>query len=229
VGGGGDRAKICARGDGGAAVSPRARGGDPWPERPAAGAADARELDPDELLRRVARGDERAFAQLYDQLSARVYGLARRVLRDPAQAEEVAQEALVEVWRTASRFDAARGSAIAWALTITHRRAVDRVRAAQAGAERERRVATASVQTPYDDVVEEVTANLEQQQVRRCLQGLTELQREAITLAYYRGHTYREVAELLDTALPTIKTRMRDGLIRLRDCLGVEMAMGPGR
>jgi RNA polymerase sigma-70 factor, ECF subfamily len=180
---------------------------------------------PDELLRQVARGDEQAFRALYDQLAPRVFGLAKRVVRDPAQAEEVAQEALVEVWRAAARFDAAKGSATSWVLTITHRRAVDRVRAAQAGADRERRVAAASTDTPYDDVVEEVTANLEQQQVRRCLKGLTDLQREAITLAYYDGFTYREVAEKLDTALPTIKSRMRDGLIRMRDCLGVEVGL----
>ena len=179
----------------------------------------------DDLLRKVARGDEKAFTALYEILAPRVFGLARRVLRDPAQAEEVAQEALVEVWRTAARFDPAKGSATSWVLTITHRRAVDRVRSAQAGADRERRVVAASGETPYDDVVEEVTANLEQQQVRRCLKGLTELQREAITLAYYDGFTYREVAEKLDTALPTIKTRMRDGLIRLRDCLGVEVGL----
>jgi RNA polymerase sigma-70 factor (ECF subfamily) len=181
---------------------------------------------PDELLRLVARGDERAFAALYDSLAPRVFGLARRVLRDAAQAEEVAQEALVEVWRTAARFDSSRGSATSWVLTITHRRAVDRVRAAQAGTDRERRVAAAGVDTPYDGVVEAVTASLEQQQVRRCLQSLTELQREAITLAYYDGFTYREVAEKLDAALPTIKTRMRDGLIRLRDCLGVTVEVG---
>ena len=102
-----------------------------------------------------------------------------------------------------------------------------RVRAAQAGAERERRVAVSHVDTPYDDVVEEVTTSLEQQQVRRCLKNLTDLQREALTLAYYGGYTYREVAEKLDTALPTIKTRMRDGLIRLRDCLGVELGPVP--
>jgi RNA polymerase sigma-70 factor (ECF subfamily) len=150
-----------------------------------------------------------------------VYGLIRRVLRDPAQAEEVSQEVLVEVWRTAGRFDRAKGSATAWIFTIAHRRAVDRVRSEQAGADRARRVAAASVETPYDDVVESASASLERTQVRRCLEALTELQREAITLAYYNGHTYREVAELLDTALPTVKTRMRDGLIRMRDCLGV--------
>jgi len=177
--------------------------------------------DPDELLRLVARGDEAAFGRLYDLLSARVYGLVLRVLRDPAQAKEVAQEVLVEVWRTAARYDPARGSATAWACTIAHRRAVDRVRAEQAGADRARRVAAASSEIAYDEVAEQAAARLERVQVRRCLDGLTELQREAITLAYYGGHTYREVAELLDTALPTVKTRMRDGLIRMRDCIGV--------
>jgi len=180
-----------------------------------------RRVDADELLSRVARGDERAFAELYDLLSPRVYGLIRRVLRDPAQSEEVAQEVMVEVWRNAGRFDGTRGSATAWVFTIAHRRAVDRVRSEQASNDRAQRVAASSVDTPYDDVVETATARIEQQQVRRCLDGLTDLQREAITLAYYNGNSYREVADLLGAALPTIKTRMRDGLIRMRDCLGV--------
>jgi RNA polymerase sigma-70 factor (ECF subfamily) len=174
---------------------------------------------PADLLTRVARGDEAAFGVLYDELAPRVHGLCRRVVRDPAQAEEVAQEALVEVWRTAGRYDPAKGSAASWVLTIAHRRAVDRVRSEQASTARERRVATEEV--PYDDVVEQATTRLERQQVRRCLDGLTDLQREAITLAYYRGYSYREVADLLGAGLPTVKTRMRDGLIRLRDCLGV--------
>jgi RNA polymerase sigma-70 factor (ECF subfamily) len=178
--------------------------------------------DIDNLMRRVAAGDRDAFTALYDAIAPRVYGLIRRVLRDPAIAEEVAQEALVEVWRAAARFDPSRGSAAGWIFTIAHRRAVDRVRAEQAAADRERRTATTSV--PFDDVIEEVTARLEQQEVRRCLRALTRLQREAILLAYYGGLTYREVADRLGTALPTVKTRMRDGLIRLRDCLGVGWA-----
>jgi RNA polymerase sigma-70 factor (ECF subfamily) len=175
----------------------------------------------DELLRAVARGSEAAFAELYDLVAPRVYGLVLRVVRDPSQSEEVVQEALVEIWRTASRFDPNRGSATAWMFTIAHRRAVDRVRTEQAGADRMRRVAASSVDTPYDEVVEQATARLDRVQVRRCLDGLTELQRQAVTLAYYGGHTYREVAELLQTPVPTVKTRMRDGLIRLRDCIGV--------
>jgi len=177
--------------------------------------------DPGDLLRAVARGDEKSFGRLYDLVAPRVYGLIRRVLRDPAQAEEVAQEVLVEVWRTAARFDPARGSATAWVFTIAHRRAVDRVRSEQAAAERVLRVGAASVDTPYDAVADEVSGRLERQQVRNCLDDLTELQRQAVTLAYYQGHSYPQVAELLNAPLPTIKTRMRDGLIRLRDCLGV--------
>jgi RNA polymerase sigma-70 factor, ECF subfamily len=189
------------------------------PPPAAAGPAGSTELD--DLLKRVARGDEAAFAALYDQVAPRVFGLVRRVVRDPVQAEEVTQEALVEVWRTAARYDAGKGTAAGWLFTIARRRAVDRVRSEQAAAERIRRTATQDV--PFDEVVEEATARVEQQQVRRCLKTLTELQREAITLAYYGGYTYREVAELLDAALPTVKTRMRDGLIRLRDCLGVSV------
>ncbi|MEV4121566.1 sigma-70 family RNA polymerase sigma factor [Micromonospora sp. NPDC049645] len=177
----------------------------------------------DELLPRVARGDEAAFATLYDAVAGRVLGLARRVVRDPAQAEEVTQEVMVEVWRTAGRFDAARGSASAWILTMAHRRAVDRVRSEQAHTKRASRVAASEAHVPYDEVVEDVTARLEREQVRRCLGRLTPVQREAVTLAYYGGHTYREVAEKLQTPLPTVKTRMRDGLIRMRDCLGIEM------
>ena len=179
--------------------------------------------DPAQLLRAVAQGDEQAFGKLYELVAPRVYGLIRRVLRDPAQTEEVTQEVLVEVWRNAARFDAARGSATSWIFTIAHRRAVDRVRSEQSAADRVMKVGVAQVEIPHDEVVDEVTGRLERQQVRRCLDDLTGLQRQAVTMAYYQGHSYREVAELLSTSLPTIKTRMRDGLIRLRDCLGVEV------
>lgn len=175
----------------------------------------------DELLGLVARGDGQAFELLYGRIAGSVYGVIRRVLRDPAQSEEVAQEVLVEVWRSATRFDGNRGSATTWIHTIAHRRAVDRVRSAQASHERDVRVARRDQVTAYDEVAEHVEARLEAQEVRRCLERLTDLQRESVTLAYYDGYTYREVSELLTVPLGTVKTRMRDGLIRLRDCLGV--------
>lgn len=176
----------------------------------------------DELLGLVARGDSEAFERVYDQVAGPVYGIVSRVVRDPAQSEEVAQEVLVEIWRTAVRFDPERGGPMAWVLTLAHRRAVDRVRAAQAASDREDRVARREGAVAYDVVAEDVEARLEGERVRRCLDSLTELQRESVTMAYYGGHSYREVAELLKAPLGTIKTRMRDGLVRLRDCLGVE-------
>jgi len=176
---------------------------------------------PDELLLLVGRGDHEAFALLYHRIAGSVLGTIRRVLRDPAQSEEVAQEVLVEVWRTATRFRPERGSAMAWIMTMAHRRAIDRVRSAQASTDREMRLAGSSTERPYDEVAEQVEVRLEQEQVRRCLSSLTDLQRESVQLAYYQGYTYSEVAQLLEAPLGTVKTRLRDGLIRLRDCLGV--------
>jgi RNA polymerase sigma-70 factor, ECF subfamily len=182
--------------------------------------ADGNREDLAQLLARVARGDHQAFETVYGQLAGPVYGMVRQVLRDPAQSEEVAQEVLLEIWRVASRYDRDKGSPAAWALTIAHRRAVDRVRSETACTRREHDAAAGLLpaSASHDEVADTVAASIEQQRVRRCLDGLSALQRESVTLAYY---SHAQVAALLGVALGTVKTRIRDGLIRLRDCIGV--------
>ena len=173
------------------------------------------------LLGRVAKGDRDAFEAVCRHIAAPVFGTVRAVVRDVPQSEEVAQEVLVEVWQSASRFDRSRGSAMAWVMTIAHRRAVDRVRSEQAAANREVRAASAEPPPPGDEVAEIVESTLEAERVRRCLDGLSGPQRESIVLAYYSGFSYPQVASKLGLALGTVKSRIRDGLSRLRDCLGV--------
>ena len=176
----------------------------------------------DRLLAMVARGDEQAFAELYQRVAAAVFGLVSKVVRNPSQSEEVTQEVFVELWRTASRFNPARGSARSWIMTCAHRRAVDRVRSAESAARRDDLAGRRDQGRPYDEVVEQVEASLEREHVRRGLEALTDLQREAVVLAYYGGYTHREISELLGVPSGTVKTRLRDGLIRLRDHLGVD-------
>ncbi|OBH08583.1 MULTISPECIES: sigma-70 family RNA polymerase sigma factor [unclassified Mycobacterium] len=175
----------------------------------------------DALLHQVARGDNAAFATLYDLTKARVYGLVTRVVRDPGYGEETTQEIYLEVWRTASQFDPARGSALAWLLTMAHRRAVDRVRAEQAGSRRESRYGAASAETASDVVADSALAGDERRRVAQCLEALSDAQRQCIELAYYQGLTYSEVSQRLAANLSTIKSRIRDGLRGLRNCLDV--------
>jgi RNA polymerase sigma-70 factor, ECF subfamily len=173
--------------------------------------------DIDALVQRVARGDGQAFEALYDELSTAVFGLARRVVRDPTRAEDVTQEVFLEVWRKAARFDSALGKAKTWVMTIAHRRAVDAVRRSESQKRQDQR--TASEQVAHEEPADALIVGEEHDAVRECMETLTDLQLESVRLAYFNGYTYNEVATLLDKPLPTIKTRMRDGLIRLRDCM----------
>lgn len=174
------------------------------------------------LLAAAARGDEAAFAELYDATAPRLYGLVLRVVRDPAQSEEVTQEAYLDIWRNCARFDPGLGSPVSWMLTIAHRKAVDRVRSAQAATERDDQYTSRSQERAFDVTAEEVERSLDAQRVRRALDSLTETQRGAVELAYLGGYTHTEVASLLGVPLGTAKTRIRDGLIRLRDTLGMQ-------
>ena len=182
------------------------------------GAAGAELAD---LLRRSARGDEAAFAALYDATARRLFGLVLRIVRDHAMSEEVTQEVYLDVWRHCARFDPERGSAMSWLMTIAHRTAVDRVRASEASRRRDDEHAATSQDVDFDTTAEAAQASLEAQRVRRALTTLTDAQRSAVELAYLGGYTHTEVARLLDLPLGTAKTRIRDGLIRLRDTLGV--------
>lgn len=177
--------------------------------------------DLDVLLRQVAERDVDAFAALYDRTRSRVYGMVTRVLRDPGYSEETTQDIYLQVWRSAGSYDPKAGSPMAWLLTLAHRRAVDRVRSEEAASQRESRYGAASVDPPVDHVADSVILLEERRRVVDCMGSLSDLQREAIQLAYYEGLTYVQVSERLSANLATIKSRMRDGIRGLKNCLGM--------
>ena len=179
------------------------------------------EVSKETLLERVATGDKVAFGELYEQTAPRVLGLIRRLLVDHSQSEEVAQEVFLEIWQSASRFDPNKGGATTWILTMAHRRAVDRIRASQSSRDRDTRVGIRDYSPEFDSVSETVEVRLENERVKLAMNQLTELQRQAVTLAYYKGFSHSEVADLLQVPIGTVKTRLRDGMIRLRDAMGV--------
>jgi RNA polymerase sigma-70 factor (ECF subfamily) len=174
-----------------------------------------------DLLRRSGLGDEAAFADFYDATSARAYGLALRVVRNPAHAEEVTQEAYLDAWRSSTRYDPARGSAVGWLLTIVHRKSVDRIRSVEAATSRDETWNRETAPIDHDQTAEAAHTSLDAARVRNAVATLTDVQRRAVELAYFGGYTHTEVATLLDVPLGTAKTRIRDGLIRLRDLMGV--------
>ncbi len=175
----------------------------------------------DELLQRASTGDQDAFGALYDRLAPRVLGLVTRLVVDRSQSEEVTQEVFLEVWQSAPRFDPNKGRAIGWIMTIAHRRAVDRIRAAQASHDRDTRIGIRDLPQEFDQVAEAVEVRIEHRRVEGAMSRLSEAQREAVGLAYYGGLTQSEIADRLGIPLGTVKTRLRDGMIRLRDELGV--------
>ena len=173
------------------------------------------------LLVRVATGDQSAFAALYDMPSARAFGLILRVLVNRSQSEEVLQEVFLEVWQSAARFAPNKGQGRTWIFTIAHRRAVDRVRASQASSDRDVRVGSRDIDIAHDSVAEQVELGIAATSVTAALGTLPEAQRETLVLAYYGGYSQSEIAVLVGAPLGTIKTRMRDGLTRLRNEMGV--------
>lgn len=178
--------------------------------------------DPDlaGLLSATAAGDQAAFAELYDLTSARVHGLVVRVLRDVAQAEEVTQEVYLQVWRNAGSFDAHRGSALSWLLTLGHRRAIDRVRSAQSQSDRDRAYESRADRPAPDPTADAVEDRLQGQGVRSAVRELGPPHQEALELAYFEGLTHQQVSERLGVPLGTAKTRIRDGLRKLREQMG---------
>lgn len=174
-----------------------------------------------DLVVRVAGGDQQAFAELYDLLSARVFGLILRVLVNRSQSEEVLQEVFLEIWQSAARFAPNRGQGRTWILTIAHRRAVDRVRASQSSTDRDLRAGIRDIGVAHDSVAEQVELSMAGERVVAALNTLPEPQREALIMSYYGGYSQSEIAVLVGVPLGTVKTRMRDGLSRLRKEMGV--------
>lgn len=206
-----------ASSSGSGAQPPGPGGGD---EQPRGREVEAAQLV--DLMNQCARGQEDAFAQLYDLTSQRIYSIILRVLRSPDHAAEVTQEVYVEIWRQSARYAPDKGSVIAWMTTMAHRRAVDRVRSVSSEAARDERYAYTGTERDVDVVWDSVEQKLDVERVRRGMASLTAIQREALTLAYFGGYTQSQVAQLLKLPLGTVKTRIRDGLIGLRDALGVE-------
>jgi RNA polymerase sigma-70 factor (ECF subfamily) len=169
-----------------------------------------------ELLDLTAGGDTAAFAELYRRMAWQVLGVATSTLRDASHAEEVTQEVFLEIWQRASRFDSAKGSASSWVMRIAHARSVDRVRQAQAARNRDDVYFQREFEPEFDSVVDDVLRKVDSHRLRVAVAELTPLQREAVTMTFYTGHSYREASDALGIPRATMKTRVRDGLLALR-------------
>lgn len=170
------------------------------------------------LVVAIARWNEAALAEAYRRHGGAVQSLGRRLLRSDTHAEDITQEVFVKLWEQPERFDPARGSLRSFLLSIAHNRAVDHLRSATARSSREERSAADVATAGYD--IERHAWDLHvSDQVRRALVELTDEQRRAIELAYFGGHTYREVATMLGAPEGTVKSRIRSGLTSLRRAL----------
>lgn len=190
--------------------------------------AGARPPDPESLLRRTARGDEAAFEALLRSFAPLVYGVALRVCEDQSLAEEVAQDAFLDLWRTAARYESAKGSAHAWVVTIAHRRAIDRMRSEHSRVGREKRSRALLPMIEFDEVAEAVDAEDERTRLHGCLGGLSRIQRESIHLAFFDGLTHSQISVKLQLPLGTAKARLREGLGKLKTCMGAGAVAGGG-
>jgi RNA polymerase sigma-70 factor, ECF subfamily len=170
-----------------------------------------------ELMMLVAQGDSRAFARVYDLSSARVLGLVVRIVTNLSLAEEITQEVFVQVWQRAASFEPTRGNARAWITTLAHRRAVDCVRTTQAARDRDLRIGVRDVSPTGDIVADSLELCIELGHLRDALTCMTAAHRQALSMAYFDGLTQSEIAAEIGVPLGTVKTRMRDGLSRLRD------------
>lgn len=175
----------------------------------------------EDLLFRISQGDQLAFSEFYDLLAPRVLGLIRRLLVDHAQSEEVTQEVFLEIWQSARRFDPNKGGAKGWVMTMAHRRAIDRIRSAQASRNRDTRIGIRDYEPVYDNVADTVEVRVDHEKVAAAMVRLSDTQRQAVRLAYYGGLSHSEIAEKVGVPIGTVKTRLRDGMIRLRNELGV--------
>ena len=165
----------------------------------------------------MGRGQHGAFDLVYEQLREPVYRQVATVLRDLAQSEEVTQEVFLELWSTAEQYDPGKGNAAGWAMIIARRRAIDRVRSSAASTVRDQQAAPPA--ELWDQTHEAAAQALDRERLARSLNELTGLQREVITLAYFGGHTHRQVAAIVGAPLGTVKGRIRAALIKLRHAM----------
>jgi len=172
-----------------------------------------------EVCARIAGGEQRAFETLYAEVSPVIYGICLRLIRNAAQAAEVTQEAMLELWNTAERYNAREGTVYAWAGTVGRRRAIDRIRSEESRSQRETRSLT--LERDVDSVGERLLDAVDSARVRDCLGTLTVKEKQTVVDTYYGGCTYSEVAERRGLPLPTVKSRIRSALKRLKTCLEV--------